>query len=307
MPDLIHLFVSLVASFVALFPATAVPNAFPSLPRVAPPHFTVLFAGDMMFDRTIRTAVSEKGGDFIFSCIDPVLKEADLVVANLEGPITDKPSKSMGTPPGSDGNYTFTFPTSTAALLAAHNIRLVNIGNNHIKNFGTSGVRSTISALDDARVKYFGDPLDHTVAAEDFGDIHLAFINYNEFGGNTTTTIRQIEDARMAGTLPIVYTHWGVEYATTSPEYIRTLARRFIDAGAEIVVGSHPHVVEEREFYREKYIYYSLGNFIFDQYWNGDVRRGLVLNVAFDKAGVQYVEEIPVELGRDRRTCPLVE
>jgi poly-gamma-glutamate synthesis protein (capsule biosynthesis protein) len=228
-----------------------------------------------------------------------------LVVANLEGPITNEASKSVGTAPGAAGNYTFTFPTSTAQLLFSYNIRMVNLGNNHIWNFGASGVRSTIEFLEKAGVEYFGNPLDSNMATKDIHGVSLAFINYNEFGGSATTTIEQIQEARIQGRLPIVYTHWGVEYATTSPEYIRTIARSFVDSGAEIVIGSHPHVVEEREFYREKYIYYSLGNLFFDQYWNSDVRRGLMLNVDFDSSGVRFIEEISVELQRDRRTCPL--
>lgn len=280
------------------------------------PHVRILFGGDMMFDRTIRTTMDEKGGDFIFSCIDPVLKDMDFVIANLEGPITEHRSKSAGSTPGGEFNYTFTFPTSTAALLKRHNVSLVNLGNNHITNFGVSGLSSTTELLKAAGVGYFGlpamsahaeqagDPPAYNVAAGSFGGVRLAFINYNEFGGDATTTRKQIRDARAAGELPVVYTHWGVEYATTSSAYSRELAHSFIDAGAEIVIGSHPHVVEEREFYKGKYIYYSLGNFIFDQYWNDDVRHGLLIKVAFTSNGVEWVQEIPVELGRDRRTCP---
>ena len=80
-----------------------------------------------------------------------------------------------------------------------------------------------------------------------------------------------------------------------------------VDAGAEIVIGSHPHVVEESELYRDKYIYYSLGNFIFDQYWNDDVRRGLLLKVWFTENGVARVQEIPIQLERDGRTCVVSE
>ncbi len=317
MSELMHFFAFLIASVVALFSAAAATPDVPPIISAPPPllHATVLFGGDMMFDRTIRSTIEKNGGDFIFSCIDPILKKADLVVANLEGPITDQLSKSVGTAPGADGNYTFTFPTSTAEMLFAHNIRMVNIGNNHITNFGSDGIRSTIQRLDAAGVSHFGDPLEHSVAKEHVKGIPLAFINYNEFssgggsasgGGAATTTIRHIREALAEGKLPVVYTHWGVEYATTPSAYSRELARSFIDAGAEIVVGSHPHVVQEREFYREKYIYYSLGNLIFDQYWNDDVRHGLMVSIDFDPTGVQYVEEIPVELGRDRRTC-LVE
>ena len=271
----------------------------------------------MMFDRTVRTTVAQKGGDFIFSCIDPILKDSDVVVANLEGPITPNPSVSASSTPGGEFNYTFTFPLGTAALLAAHNIRIVNLGNNHIENFGNDGVRSTIADLSAAHVGYFGDPLGQTVASGMFGlpgqgGIRLAFINYNEFtstplgaGSPASTTVQQIQEARAAAEIPVVYTHWGIEYATTSPARIQALAHEFVDAGAEMVIGSHPHVVEQHELYKGKYIYYSLGNFIFDQYWNDDVRHGLLLSVKFTSAGVQSVKEIPIELDHDRRTCPV--
>ena len=300
---------TILAAFIATFAALSAPftntQIYVAAPAAAIPQATVLFGGDMMFDRSVRTAMNTYGGDFVLSCLDPVLEVADLVVANLEGPITSNASKSVGSIPGSAANYVFTFATSTAALLREHGIRMVNLGNNHILNFHNAGVRSTIRYLSAAGVDYFGDPLSFRVATSSVGGVHLAFINYNEFGGDTQTTIRQIKEARASGLIPVVYTHWGVEYATTSPLRLRRLAHEFVDAGAEIVFGSHPHVVEEREIYGGKYIYYSLGNLIFDQYWNDDVSHGLMVKVAFDARGVMSVQDIPVALSRDRRTCPV--
>ncbi len=265
---------------------------------------TVLFGGDMMFDRTVRSTIEAKGGDYIFSCINEVLHNNDLVVANLEGPITSNPSKSVGTIPGGEGNYTFTFPISTASLLYRHNIRLVNIGNNHIQNFGAEGVHSTLSSLTEANVDYFGDPIQHVTLEKSVHGVRLAFINFNEFGGDAAVTIQHIEKARTQGTLPVVYAHWGEEYSQPTSR-MKALAREFVDAGASLVVGSHPHIVQESDVYRDVPIYYSLGNFIFDQYWRDEVRNGLMLRVVFNSEGVEDVEEIPVELGRDRRTCPV--
>lgn len=273
---------------------------------------SVIFGGDMMFDRSVRKVVEKKGGDFIFSCIERVLQDADFVVANLEGPITQHASVSALSSMGDEFNYTFTFSPETAELLHNHNIRVVNLGNNHILNFGREGVRSTISELEKAGVWYFGDPIYHSVHLEHaFSPIVFAFINYNEFnalagsGKAASTTIKQIQLVRATGALPIVYAHWGIEYATTSSANSRELAHRFVDAGAGIVIGSHPHVVQEHEVYNNKHIYYSLGNFIFDQYFSEDVTHGLLLNVAFNQDGVQSVKEIPIELGRDRRTCAI--
>ena len=304
-----------------------------------------------MFDRSIRTTMEEKGGDFIFSCIDGILQGADLVVANLEGPITSHESVSVGTLPGGKGNYTFTFPTSTAKLLFAHNIRLVNIGNNHIMNFGREGLAQTKQLLGEAGVGYFGDPFDAIVAHRDIQGVRLAFISYNEFapGGwkeSASTTLREIHAALSEKYAPIVYTHWGDEYVSP-PSRVKQLARSFVEAGAEIVIGSHPHVVQEHELYASttlttsssttpsfegssglsepiegttssstpfdtvqgktltasKHIYYSLGNFIFDQYWDETVRRGLLLRVELTPTGVVSVEEIPIDNQTDRRTC----
>lgn len=256
--------------------------------------------------------MDERGGDFIFSCINPMLDGADIVVGNLEGPITAHPSRSLGTIPDDGDNYVFTFPVATADLLARHNVRMVNLGNNHILNFDSSGVASTTELLTKAGVGYFGDPSNESVAAGRFDGVPLAFVSYNEFDMKTgaaqaaSTTLAHIVAARADGYLPVVYTHWGQEYATSSSPAQQTLAHQFIDAGAEIVIGSHPHVVQEHEFYKNKYIYYSLGNFIFDQYWSAEVSHGLLLEVELTGSGVAWVREIPVELGRDRRTCPIV-
>ena len=274
----------------------------------------VIFGGDMMFDRSIRKTIDEYGGNYIFSCIDETLKGADFIIANLEGPITENLSISASSTPGDGKNYTFTFATSTAPLLFAHNIRIVNLGNNHIQNFGVDGVLSTISLLSNSKISFFGDPISDTILEIEAKKVKLAFIGYNEFSsknishpgeGSASTSIMQVESERANGYLPIVYTHWGVEYATTSPERIQKLAHRFIDAGAEIVIGSHPHVVEENEIYKGKNIYYSLGNFIFDQYFSVAVRHGLLLQVIFGKVGVLSIKEVPIELGQDRRTCPV--
>jgi len=272
----------------------------------------VLFAGDMMFDRTIRTAAEREGDDFLLSCIDQVLlaPENDLVVANLEGPITGKPSVSIGSKPGEARNFVFTFPISTAQLLKDHQIDLVNLGNNHILNFGYSGVQSTVSTLEEVGVAYFGDPITDKVVYKTISGVPLAFISYNEFsddGAKTAAavTMIQIKSAKSVGFLPVVYTHWGLEYVRTAPQYIRDRAHAFVDAGAIAVIGSHPHVVQDSETYKGALIYYSLGNFVFDQYFQESVRNGLLIRVAFNSEGVESVEEIPVKLNRDRTVCPL--
>lgn len=299
----------LLSAFAALFPLVSADNITPLHFIHTPPQATVLFAGDMMFDRSVRTVMEAKGGDFIFSCIDPMLQDGnDLVVANLEGPITDNPSRSEGSEVGGPDNYTFTFPPATAPLLAAHHIRLVNIGNNHIMNFSRAGLEETKQYLTAASVAYFGDPdssESEKVERLTVNGINFSFVNWSDWTSDKTDhTVAQVRTEAQEGRVVVVYTHWGEEYATTSLPRVQALAHSFVDAGASLVTGSHPHVVQQHEVYKGKDIYYSLGNFIFDQYWNDDVRHGLLLKVVFGPTGVDSIKEIPVELEHDRRTCP---
>lgn len=275
---------------------------------LAPPkkEVSIIFGGDAMFDRSIRIASEREGGDFIFSCIKDMLMDADLAVVNLEGPITSTSSVSVGSTPGGTNNFTFTFPTSTAELLKRHNIGLVNLGNNHIMNFSREGLIETKDWLDMAGVRYFGDPMANEagrVAHMQIGAVPISFVNWSDWTSDKTDhTVAQVRAEKSLGNIVIVYTHWGEEYVPAT-ERMKVLAHQFVDAGADIVIGSHPHVVQEHEVYAGKHIYYSLGNFIFDQYWEDAVRNGLLIKVHMTASGVQEVEEIPVRLERDRRTC----
>ncbi len=124
-----------------------------------PAHIKILFAGDLMFDLGIRYYAEKGGGnDFIFEKILNLLFNNDLAVVNLEGPITGEKSVSSGTAPGSTNNYFFTFDPSVAKTLSEKNIKLVNLGNNHILNFGSRGLESTKKYLDESSVDYFGAP-----------------------------------------------------------------------------------------------------------------------------------------------------
>ena len=233
----------------------------------------ILFVGDLMFDRGIRYYAKKNGGnEFIFDKIYPTLAGNDLVVANLEGPITDEKSVSSATIAGSTNNYFFTFDPSIAKTLFSKNIKIVDLGNNHILNFGQAGLKSTKKYLDEAGVGYF----DENSAIKDVNGVKVAFIAYNEFNGDQPLDIvNKIKKLKSEADIVVVFSHWGVEYSLTPTDLDKGLAHQFIDSGADLIVGSHPHVVQPMETYNGKRIYYSLGNFIFDQYFNEDVRNGM--------------------------------
>jgi len=251
-------------------------------------YVQLLFAGDLMFDRGIRYYAEKGGGNnFIFEKISNLLLSNDLAVVNLEGPITDEKSVSSGTAPGSTNNYFFTFDPSVAKTLFEENIRLVNLGNNHILNFGNKGLASTEKYLDESSVDYFGAPTGQRSIIKNINGLNIAFVSYNEFSSDTEAeqkaVVEEIKTLKPEAALVIVFSHWGVEYAQNPSENIRELAHQFIDAGADLVIGSHSHLMQPMEEYKGKRIYYSLGNFVFDQYFNEDVRQGLGVIVKINK------------------------
>ena len=262
----------------------------------AVPPSSVLFVGDMMFDRSIRKIAEENSADYsyLFSCVKDLLLGQTIVVGNLEGPITNNESVSVGSKVGVPDNFQFTFAPEITDALLLHNIGYVNIGNNHILNFGSEGLEETKKYLDRAGIRYFGDDL---VTSIDLPQRKITLINYNEF---SKTPMPSIE-----GDYIVVYAHWGDEYVAANAKQ-RELAHKFIDAGADIVIGSHPHVVQEMEMYNGRPIFYSLGNFIFDQWFSPEVMHGQGVRLTFNnEIDDLLIETIDFNLSRDGRTCPV--
>ena len=274
----------------------------------------IIFVGDLFFDRHIRRAMYQNGEDYIFACLGDFFKKADLVVGNLEGPITPNASVSLVSRVGAPENFTFTFPTNTAKLLNKNNIKIVSLGNNHIGNFGKSGIESTKKYLSEAGVEYFGGLQgDESILRKEVSGNKLTFIAYNEFGGeNAKSVAEKIKTEREAGQKVIVFAHWGEEY-TTPPRRVKETAKLFAESGAFLIIGAHPHVIQESEnlispqsslYPKERVtpVYYSLGNFIFDQYWNKEVSTGLAL-VTKIKGDKIEIEEQRVSIQKTGQTC----
>lgn len=285
----------------------------PPLALVKPtlkPTTKLLFVGDMMFDRNIRKAATQQSNDFVLASVDSLLNTHDFVIANLEGPITSNPSRSLGSVPGSANNFSFTFDPSWATTLYKHNIRIVNLGNNHILNFGVEGLEETLDLLAKNHVAYFGYagvetqyPLSASYILEHQGQ-RFGFLNYNQFAvGSEPVALNEIKKLRSQVDWLIAYTHWDNEYQSLASNVTVALAHQFIDLGADLVIGSHPHVIQNHEVYKGKHIYYSLGNFVFDQYFEPAVKLGLAVSVEFKPGSRELViTETPTYLLKTGQT-----
>jgi poly-gamma-glutamate synthesis protein (capsule biosynthesis protein) len=265
---------------------------------------TIGFGGDMMFDRYIRTRGDEIGFEELLFPLKALFSNHDLVVVNLEGPITDFSSVSVGSQVLEPNNYIFTFPSVVAKTLKKIGVTHVSLGNNHILNFGNLGLSQTKQYLNDAGIKYFGEPFTETPHIKTLNGISIGFIAFNEFAPPPKDIIvKALHDLEEIVDFIVVYSHWGYEYEHEPNIIQRQLAHEFIDAGADLVVGSHPHVIQSSEVYRDKHIYYSLGNLIFDQYWEESVRCGLFISVTINPKDFSYTtQETTVHLEKDGST-----
>ena len=246
----------------------------------------ILSFGDMMLDRYIRKFIDNNGATALFANIPPILKDKDMIVANLEGSITNFNPKPLN-----PNNVSFTFDPKIVPELKKLGFTHFSLANNHSLDFGSEGVRQTKEFLDKENLKYFGDYKNKTSLSyiESIENFKVGLIGYHElFNPDTTSVVNEIKNIRDKTDFIIVYPHWGAEYKTNFSKSQQDKAYKFIDAGADAVLGAHPHVIQPIEIYKDKVIFYSLGNFIFDQTFSKNTQQGLAVNIKLENKNINY-------------------
>jgi poly-gamma-glutamate synthesis protein (capsule biosynthesis protein) len=273
-----------------------------------PTDVSLIAVGDIMLSRSVGRTVALQGPDYPFANITSYLKSADFVFANLETPI------SAG-PPVPDGDFSFHSDPSVVKGLVDAGVSMVSIANNHVPNAGTQGVIDTINYLDQADIGHAGAGSNEAAAEAPYyfqkNGIHFALLAYNDKdvvpadysagvnhpGTNfmdTAKVTRNVAAAKENADIVIVSMHAGHEYHDIPDVDQVNFAHAAIDAGADIVIGTHPHVVQPVELYKGKYIIYCLGNFVFDQGFSYEVEHGMTVKLDFDKAGLTSIQYNPV-------------
>ena len=265
---------------------------------------SLLFAGDVMLDREIRTAIQKKGVNSLTEKMKRYFLGPDEVILNLEGTVTKNASVSQGTIFGDKGHMRFTFnQDATKSFLKNTNSQTVFLGNNHIWDFGEDGYAQTKSFLAENNIGNFGDvKMNNEPIIRELNGKKVAFVAFNQFLGQPAAGVAtKISQLKKEADFLIVYAHWGTEYERLENEHQKEWAHSFIDAGADLIIGSHPHVVEPIEVYKNKAIFYSLGNFVFDQYFSVDTMSGLAVGVSIQGKALDFYLS-PVDLNRDGST-----
>lgn len=254
---------------------------------------TISAVGDIMLDRGIRGQIATYGPDFPFEKIRGKLT-SNIVLGNLEGTIT--PQLSIAT----DSYLRFTFDPSVAPALRQVGFTHLSIANNHALDFGSVGLQQTRLILSTNGLQPFGDPKNKNgyAATQIIDGQRVTVIGYHGFHSGLLRTLVEIRRAKQLDSTVIVMAHWGAEYSPGVREIQRNTAHAFIRAGAELVLGSHPHVIQPFEIYRGKFIAYSLGNFVFDQDWAAETQSSILLQARLGPSPEIQIVPLTIQNGQ---------
>jgi len=236
----------------------------------------VLFVGDIMLARSVGFYI--QNGNDPFKYVKDKFAEYDVIVGNLETTIANPKLAYQASK-----QYTFNAPLESVNILKKAGFTALSLANNHTMDYGPNALIDQIKNLETESIATFGAGRNIEEAFKPsyllVQDTRIAFIGVNDIENwitdakedapgsaffNETRIKTAIAEAKKSADLIVVVPHWGYEYFTEHNENQEKFGKLFIDAGADLVIGSHPHVIQDSQTYKGKMIYYSLGNFVFD-------------------------------------------
>ena len=271
--------------------------------------------GDVMLGRKVDRMIKSNGLEYPVFEMRDILPAADITFCNLESSLSDR-----GTPLPGKGIWLRGAPENVRVLETA-GVDIVTLANNHAMDYDEAALLQTVDVLDQAGIAHIGAGKDIEAACapyiEEVNGVKIAWLGYSEMADlffslsyprrmraeenvpgispyNIEDIIEDIDDLTEQTDIIIVTLHWGIEYTDLPQEYQVRDAHRMIDAGADIIIGHHPHCIQGVEVYNRGLIAYSLGNFIFDQDWSEKTSQGLMLNLSVNRLGWQSAEFLPI-------------
>lgn len=251
----------------------------------------LVFTGDIMLARAVEWTIRTEGSFYPFLLWDhDMLTGADAVIGNFEGTIRETERIEQTNVMAFD-----TLPEYIPALADAGFTHL-SLSNNHADDFGQATTDFTRMTLSEGGVTPFGDPFSSEAhVTRILGDIPVSLLGFHAFNEDATSLLSTIQEEDAAGNFVIVYPHWGNEYEHHPSSAQITAAELWIAAGADLIIGAHPHVVQRAEIIHDVPIVYSLGNFLFDQDFSRATQVGAVLDVTISQDDIALVFS-PVEI-----------
>lgn len=273
---------------------------------------TLFFVGDMMLTRGVEASVKKNfEGDFnrLFENI-PEIKGADILFGNLEGDVSDK-GNNVGS------KYSFRMNPEVLPAIKNAGFDIVSFANNHVGDWNVAAFKDTLARLKENGILKIGagineeDTISPTVIEKN--GTKFGFLGFTDVGPNWLQAKKDtagillasnpnlgeiIKNAKTKCDVLIVSFHWGEEYKLIHNSRQEKLAHSAIDNGADLIIGHHPHVMEDIEEYKNKTIVYSLGNFIFDQYFSKDTMEGMLFSATFEGKDLVKINDKVITLSK---------
>lgn len=271
----------------------------------------LIFGGDVMMSRQVGVKIAEAGDSSLpFRQIGSLMSGADLTMVNLEAPFNDE--GEMVTE-----GMAFKAEPETSAGLELAGIDMVCLANNHASNQGRKGISYTIDFLAEKGIKVSGAGKNREEAYESvFVEVKgtkIGFLSYTYSDGvefdhwvdsfqpdvafMDLERVRQgVKEAQEEADLVVVSMHDGQEYSHQPTAHQKEFARAAIEAGAKLVIGHHPHVVQSVEEYGDGFVVYSLGNLVFDQMWSEETQEGVMAEVILARNQLKRVKFVPINI-----------
>lgn len=288
--------------------------AFPAIAQQ--PAVTLVAVGDVMLARTVPQRLATHGEAWAWEKIAPYMAQADIRMCNLECAVTNK---GLAVPK----RYSFRADTALAArVLTAGKFSVATLANNHSYDYGAQGLADTLITLHTLGIAGPGAGMGRAAAIQPHivtsHGLRIAFVAYTWWppegyiptpdGPNLamldeTTLAAELREAKKNADFLVVSFHWGKEYLPVPSDGQRRVAHLAIDAGADVIIGHHPHVVQPVEIYHNRPIFYSLGNCVFDRsgsQWSN----GLLACVRLSPGHVRVERKMPLAI-QDARPVPM--
>lgn len=267
---------------------------------------SLLFAGDIYFSSHVLNAYDRAGGigGVLGEGLRETIAESDIFMANLEFPFSERGTQAV------DKQFTFRVSPSRVSILQEIGPDIVTVANNHALDYGTDALLDTCDTLDGAGILHVGAGKNMEEAKQpqiiEKNGKKIGFLGVSRVfptGGwaagpshpgmfsayDTAPVVQEIQKVKKECDYLVVYVHWGIERNTQPEAYQREMGHQYIDAGADLVVGSHPHVLQGIEPYQGKWILYSLGNFVF----GSSIPETMLVQASVDAQGETALSLVP--------------
>ena len=252
-----------------------IPSSTPS-----PKPVSIILAGDVMLGRsvTIESLDKQKNPKYPFLKVADVFRQVDIVFVNLENPVVENC-------PRVEHGFTFCSPPQMLEGLSFSGVNVVTIANNHSLNFGPGGFEETKRHLNTYAIDAVGYG---NLVIRKLGNTSIGFLGFDFLSSKPTTSdFNLIKQSNGKVDILIVGVHWGVEYESEPREFQREWARQMVRAGVDVISGHHPHWVQSDEVIDGVPVYYSLGNFVFDQMWSEETKKGMLVELLIQNGEIK--------------------